>query len=159
PTPKGTRHMRLEGKKALVFGAGQLPGRTIGNGKATSIAFAREGAKVFCVDRYKEAAEDTAAEIRTAGGTAEVFQADVTDEASVEAAVAACNEAFGGIDILQNNVGISIEGGDALITEITIDSFDRIVAVNLRGMVLTIKHVLPIMCQQQSGVITNISSM
>ncbi|HVV18628.1 MAG TPA: SDR family NAD(P)-dependent oxidoreductase [Pseudonocardiaceae bacterium] len=150
--------MRLKDKVAIIFGGGQLAGRTIGNGKAVALMFAREGAKVFVVDINKEAADETVAEIRAEGGTAEAFQADVTDEPTVEAAITSCHQLWGRIDILHNNVGISIAGGDAGITDITVESFDRVIAVNLRGMVLTIKHTLPIMRQQRFGSIINISS-
>jgi NAD(P)-dependent dehydrogenase (short-subunit alcohol dehydrogenase family) len=150
--------MKLEGKAAIIFGAGQQPGRTIGNGKATALAFAREGAKVFCVDVNLEAAQATVDAIREEGGIAEAFQADVTDEPSIVAAVKACHELWGSIDILHNNVGVSIAVGDATITEITIESFDKVININLRGMVLTCKHVLPIMRRQGSGAIINISS-
>ncbi len=150
--------MRLEGKVAIIFGAGQSAGRTIGNGKAVAMMFAREGAKVFCVDIDKAAAEQTVADIREEGGVAEAFAADVTDEETVVAAVRTVYEQWGSIDILHNNVGVSIAAGDATITDITIDAFDRVMAINLRGMVLTIKHVLPIMRKQQSGSIINISS-
>ncbi|MCH7864607.1 MAG: SDR family NAD(P)-dependent oxidoreductase, partial [Proteobacteria bacterium] len=129
--------MRLKDKIAVVFGAGQSPGATpaIGNGRATSILFAREGAKVLCVDRDPDSAEATAAMIRDEGGEAAVAEADVTSEDAVRRAVEACMERWGRIDILHNNVGISVEGGDAEITEITTEAFDRIVAVNLRSMV------------------------
>jgi NAD(P)-dependent dehydrogenase (short-subunit alcohol dehydrogenase family) len=143
---------------ALIFGGGQTPGRTIGNGKAVALQYSREGAKVFCVDVNKDAADDTVADIRTEGGTAEAFQADITDEPAVIEAVRTCYRLWSRVDVLHNNVGISIAGGDAAITAITIESFDRIIAVNLRGMVLTIKHVLPIMRKQGSGSIVNISS-
>lgn len=150
--------MRLNDKTAIIFGAGQQAGRTIGNGKATAIAFAREGARVLCVDIDEDAARQTVAAITDEGGIAEPFHADVTDEASVVAAVRECHERWKRIDILHNNVGISIAAGDAPITDITIESFDRIIAVNLRGMVLSIKHVLPIMRSQRAGSIINISS-
>lgn len=150
--------MRLENKVAIIFGAGQQPGRTIGNGKATALTFAREGAKVFCVDNNKEAAEETVNSIRDAGGTAEAFVADVTDEDTIVAAVDGCHSLWGSIDVLHNNVGVSIAAGDATITEITIDAFDRVLNINLRSMVLTCKHVLPIMREQGSGSIINISS-
>jgi NAD(P)-dependent dehydrogenase (short-subunit alcohol dehydrogenase family) len=149
---------RLEGKVALIFGAGQMPGRTVGNGRATAITFAREGARVLCVDRHEAAAAETVKAIREAGGDAHAFVADVTHEDEIQAAIADCTGRWGTVDILQNNVGISIEGGDAAITEITVEAFDRIFAVNLTGTMLAIKHTLPIMRRQQSGVITNISS-
>ncbi|HEY1821361.1 MAG TPA: SDR family NAD(P)-dependent oxidoreductase [Trebonia sp.] len=150
--------MRLENKVALIFGGGQLKGRTVGNGKAVALLYAREGAKVFVVDINKEAAEETAADIRAEGGTAEAYQADITSEDDVIGAVRACYRLWKRIDVLHNNVGISIAGGDAPITAITVESFDTIISVNLRGMVLAIKHVLPIMRKQGSGSIINISS-
>jgi NAD(P)-dependent dehydrogenase (short-subunit alcohol dehydrogenase family) len=150
--------MRLENKVALIFGGGQLKGRTVGNGKAVALLYAREGAKVFVADINKEAADETVADIRAEGGSAEALQADITSEADVTGAVRACYRLWGRIDILHNNVGISIAGGDAPITAITVESFDTIISVNLRGMVLAIKHVLPIMRKQGSGSIINISS-
>jgi NAD(P)-dependent dehydrogenase (short-subunit alcohol dehydrogenase family) len=149
---------RLQDKAAIIFGAGQQPGIRIGNGKATALAFAREGAKVFCVDIDEAQANETVAAIREEGGTAEPFVADVTDEDTVVDAVRACHGLWGSVDVLHNNVGVSIAAGDAAITEITIDAFDRVMNINLRGMVLTIKHVLPIMRRQQAGSIINISS-
>ena len=150
--------MRLENKVALIFGGGQLKGRTVGNGKAAALLYAREGAKVFVADINKEAADETVADIRAEGGTAEALQADITSEDDVIAAVRACYRLWGRIDVLHNNVGISIAGGDAPITAITVESFDTIISVNLRGMVLAIKHVLPIMRKQGGGSIINISS-
>ena len=151
--------MRLEGKTAMVVGAGQTPGETIGNGRATAVTFAREGARVLCVDRDLASAEETVAMITDAGGQAQAAQADVVDEEAVRAAVGACVDAFGRLDILHNNVGISLAGGDAEITEITGEGFDRVVAVNLKGMVLACKHALPVMREQGAGAIVNISSM
>ncbi|MFQ5764994.1 MAG: SDR family NAD(P)-dependent oxidoreductase [Rhodospirillales bacterium] len=153
--------MRLKDKIAIVIGAGQSPGPTpaVGNGCATSMVFAREGAKVLAVDRYLEAAEATAAIIADEGGEGAPFEADVTDEAAVAAAIGHCVERWGRIDVLHYNVGMSVEGGDAPITEITTEAFDRIVAVNLRGMVYACKHALPVMREQRSGVILSISSM
>ena len=152
--------MRLKDKVAIVIGAGQAPGETdaIGNGRATSMVFAREGAKVLAVDRSLEAAEETAEKIRAEGGEVATATADVTDEAAVQAAIQACVARFGRLDILHNNVGISVEGGDAPITEIETEAFDRIVAVNLRSVVYTCKHALPIMRAQGAGAILNISS-
>ena len=151
--------MRLKNKVAMVIGAGQRPGRTMGNGRATAVLFAREGARVLAVDRNLDSAEETVGLIRKEGGEAYAFAADVTDESSLRAAVAACLERWKRIDVLHYNVGISIAGGDAPVTEITAEAFDRIVAVNLRGMVMACKHVLPVMRNQRSGVIINISSI
>lgn len=153
-----TNTQRLAGRVAIIFGAGQMPGRTVGNGKATGLLFAREGATVFAVDRDLAAAEDTRDTIRRLGGESTAFAADVTNEDQVRSAVEACEAAHGRIDILHNNVGISMAAGDAPITEITVESFDMVFAVNLRGMVLACKYVLPIMRRQGSGSIINISS-
>ena len=152
--------MRLKDKVAIVIGAGQAPGVTdaIGNGRAAALLFAREGAKVLAVDRHLEAAEETAALARADGGEAAAVAADVIDEAAVRAAIEACTARYGRLDILHNNVGISVEGGDAPITEIETEAFDRIVAVNLRSVVYACKHALPIMRAQGGGAIINISS-
>jgi NAD(P)-dependent dehydrogenase (short-subunit alcohol dehydrogenase family) len=149
---------RLAGKMAVVVGAGQTPGETIGNGRATAILFAREGASVLCVDRVLASAEETVAMIVDEGGIASAFQADVTDEAQVQAIVAAAKERLGRIDILHNNVGIGLR--DRSITQLLEADFDRILSVNLKGMWLTIKHFLPAMREQGGGgAIVNISSM
>ncbi len=151
--------MRLKNRVAMVIGAGQRPGPTLGNGRATAVLFAREGARVFAVDRNLDSAEETVGLIKKDGGEAVAFAADVTDESSLQAAVAACLDRWKRIDVLHYNVGISIAGGDAPVTEITAEAFDRIVAVNLRGMVMACKHTLPVMRKQRSGVIIHISSM
>jgi len=153
--------MRLKDKTALIFGAGQAPGETpaIGNGRAVSELFARHGARVLCVDRHLDSAEETARRIRDEGGEAQAVAADVTSEDQVKAAVDACVERWGRIDILHNNVGISVEGGDAAVTEITTEAFDRIIAVNLRSMVYACKYTIPVMRNQKSGAIVSISSM
>ena len=103
--------MRLENKIAIVIGAGQSPGETIGNGRATCLVFAREGAKVLCVDRDMDSAEQTAEAIRAEGGTAQAFRADVTIEAELAAMAAHCVAEWGRIDVLHYNVGIgTVEG-------------------------------------------------
>jgi NAD(P)-dependent dehydrogenase (short-subunit alcohol dehydrogenase family) len=149
---------RLADKIAIVIGAGQGPGTGMGNGRATALRFAQEGAKVFAVDRDLGSAEETVAMIVNAGGDAVAYSADVTKEATLAAAIKAAHDRWGRIDILHNNVGVSIAGGDAPPTEITEEAFDRIVAINLRGTVMACKHVLPIMRKQRSGAIVNISS-
>lgn len=150
---------RVEGKAAIVFGAGQTPGETIGNGRATALVLAAEGAKVLVVDREEKSADETAAMIREKGGKAEPFVADVVFEDQVKAAIGACLRAFGRIDILHNNVGASLALGDATATELEEAAFDRLVAVNLRGMWFACKHAIPAMRTQGSGSIVNISSM
>jgi NAD(P)-dependent dehydrogenase (short-subunit alcohol dehydrogenase family) len=146
---------RLESKVALVMGAG-ASGPGWGNGKAAAVLFAREGARVYCVDLIAEAAEETAAIIRGEGGEAEVAQADVSDSAAVAAAVSGCVEAFGRLDLLDNNVGILEVGGPVELSEA---SWDRQMAVNLRSMHLACKHAIPAMLQGGGGAIVNIGSI
>ena len=148
--------MRLEGKKAIVIGAGQTPGETIGNGRATAILFAREGAQVMCVDRRRDSAQDTVDMIEKEGGTAFAHECDITSEAANVALVAAARETMGRIDILHNNVGIG--AGDAPPHALSEEGYDKIMLVNLKAMWLTCKHVIPVMREQQSGAIVNISS-
>lgn len=151
--------MRLEGKIAIIIGAGQSPGEGMGNGRATALRFAREGARILAVDRSLASAEETTALIAQEGGEGVAFEADVTEEATLARAVAAAHQRWGRIDILHNNVGMSIAGGDAPLLEITEAAFDRICAINLRGTVMACKQVLPVMRTQRSGVIINISSV
>jgi NAD(P)-dependent dehydrogenase (short-subunit alcohol dehydrogenase family) len=151
--------MRLKGKVAIVIGAGQSPGEGLGNGRATVLRFVQEGASVLAVDRDLAAAEETTALAQGEVGTCVPFAADVVKEATLAAAVAEAKSRWGRIDILHNNVGVSIAGGDAPPLEITEEAFDRICAINLRGTVMACKHVLPIMLAQQDGVIINISSI
>ena len=150
--------LRLDGQAAIVVGGGQTPGQTIGNGRATAITYARAGARVLVADRDLDAAAATVAEIPAEGGDAVPFRADVTDEADIAAMVADACDRWGRLDILHNNVGISVAGGDAEISKIEGEAFDRIMAINLKSMVLAIKHALPVMRGQQSGNIVNISS-
>ena len=150
--------LRLDGQAAIVVGGGQTPGQTIGNGRATAITYARAGARVLVADRDLDAAAATVAEITAEGGEAFPFRADVTDEADIAAMIADACDRWGRLDILHNNVGISVAGGDAEISKIEGEAFDRIMAINLKSMVLAIKHALPVMRGQQSGNIVNISS-
>ena len=150
---------RVKDRAAIIFGGGQTPGETIGNGRATAILLAREGARLMVVDRDLGAAEETAAIIRGEGGQAVAFAAQITEESQVRDAIAACLSTFGRIDILHNNVGASLALGDASATDLTVEAFDQIVAVNLRGMWLACKHAIPVMREQRSGSIVNISSM
>ena len=151
--------MLMTDKVAIVVGGGQTPGETIGNGRATSIQFAREGASVLVADRDLASAEETVGMIVGEGGSAVAVTVDVTVESSVAALIEHCCDTWGRIDVLHNNVGMSLAGGDAVIDEITTEAFDRLVNLNLRGMVLTAKHALPHMREAASGVILNVSSM
>ncbi len=151
--------MRLQDKVAIVVGAGQSPGEGVGNGRATALTFAREGAKVVCVDRDLKSAQETVDLIGANQGTAVAVKADVTKNAEIKAMVADTHARWGRIDILHNNVGVSLAGGDAELDKITEEAFDRCVAINLKSCILAAKHVIPIMREQKSGVIINISSM
>lgn len=151
--------MELKDKVALVVGGGQAPGKTIGNGRATAIQFAREGACVFVGDIDLSSAEETVAMIKDEGFQANALDLDVCDESSIARFVSAASDKAGKIDILHNNVGVSISGGDAPIEDIEVENFDRLVQINLRGMVLTTKHALPHMRRAESGVILNVSSL
>jgi NAD(P)-dependent dehydrogenase (short-subunit alcohol dehydrogenase family) len=125
--------MRLKDKVAVIIGAGQGPGEGLGNGRATVLRFVQEGAKVLAVDRDLASAEETA---RLAGGECNAFEADVTKEPALAAAIQAALARWGRIDILHYNVGVSLGGGDAAPLEITEEAFDRICAINLRGCVM-----------------------
>jgi NAD(P)-dependent dehydrogenase (short-subunit alcohol dehydrogenase family) len=149
---------RLAGKAAVVVGAGQTPGETIGNGRAIALLFAREGARVLCVDRVAERAAETAAMIREEGGEAHAFTADITRAAEAEALVAEAMARLGALDILVNNVGIG-GGGDGPIHKLEEAAFDRTMAVNLKGMVLVTKAALGPMRAAGRGAIVNISSL
>jgi NAD(P)-dependent dehydrogenase (short-subunit alcohol dehydrogenase family) len=151
--------MRLKDRVAIVVGAGQSPGEGMGNGRATALTFAREGAKVLCVDHNLTSAEETVAMIGAKGGTAVAFKADVTRDAELKAMVEDANARWGRIDILHNNVGVSIAGGDAELLDFTEQALERCVAINLKSCIFAAKHVIPIMRRQQSGAIINISSM
>jgi NAD(P)-dependent dehydrogenase (short-subunit alcohol dehydrogenase family) len=151
--------MRLNDKIAVIIGAGQSPGEGMGNGRATALRFAREGAKILAVDHNLASAEETAALVRAEHGECVAFDADVTKEATLAGAIAAATQRWGRIDILHNNVGVSLGGGDAPLAQITEEMFDRVSAINLRGTIMACKHVLPVMQRQKTGVIINISSI
>ena len=148
--------MRLQNKVAIVTGAGQTPGQTVGNGRATALLFAREGAQVMLTDRRLESAEETARLIRGEGGDCFAFEMDVSNEADCKKMAAACVAHYGRIDILHNNVGIG--GGDSGVTSLTEEAWTRIMDVNLKSMFLTCKHTVPVMREQGEGAIVNISS-
>jgi NAD(P)-dependent dehydrogenase (short-subunit alcohol dehydrogenase family) len=149
---------RVDGKAAIVVGGGQTKGETIGNGRATAVVLAREGARVLVVDRDLNSAEETAEMIRQEGGAAWAAEADITDEEANRRLVATALERLGRIDILHNNVGASLALGDATAAELTVEAFQRSFDVNLKGMWLTCKHALPAL-RESSGSIVNISSM
>jgi len=146
---------RLQGKVAIITGAGSI-GEGIGNGKATAIVFAREGAQVMLVDLSLDAGEETRSVIEGEGGECIVFQADVSSSQDCEAIVDQCHRAFGRVDILHNNVGIEEAGG---LEETSEASWDKTLNVNLKSMFLMCKQVIGPMQEQGSGAIINISSI
>lgn len=148
---------RLAGKVAIIVGGGQTPGETIGNGRATAMRFAQEGARVLVVDRRLDSAEETVAMIRAEGGEAQACEADVTRAVDCQRFVEAAITKFGKLDILHNNVGIG--GGDRTAASMTEEVWDRIFNVNLRGIMLSCREALKPMRDQGHGVITNISSV
>lgn len=149
--------MRLKDKVAIVVGAGQTPGDTIGNGRATAILFAREGARVLLVDNNFESVQETQRLIEAEGGTCSAVKADFTNQQDCESFVRAAKQTYGRVDVLHNNVGIG--GANDEILSLPEESWDRIMTVNLKGMFLSCRSVLPVMREQKSGAIINISSI
>lgn len=145
---------RLEGKVAIVTGAGCV-GTGWGNGRATCVRFAQEGAKIFAVDLRAETMDETLTRTREAGGEIEPYLCDVTDRNAVDAMVAACIDRFGVADILVNNVGGSAKGGATVLSE---EDWDRQMDFNLKSVYLTCRAVLPHMVEQGAGAIVNTSS-
>jgi NAD(P)-dependent dehydrogenase (short-subunit alcohol dehydrogenase family) len=148
---------RLEGKVAIVTGAGQTPGDTIGNGRAISILFARAGARVMLVDLRLDSAAETQAMITKEGGEAFAFAADVTRSDDCRRLAEECVAHYGRIDILVNNVGTG--GEDLGPVKLKEEAWERIYNVNVKSMYLTCKHVIPYMEKQGGGSIVNISSI
>jgi NAD(P)-dependent dehydrogenase (short-subunit alcohol dehydrogenase family) len=148
---------RLAGKAAVVVGGGQLPGDTIGNGKAAALLFGWAGARVMVVDHHLDRAEATVAEIIDAGGDAFAHRCDITSEAQCQEMIATAADRMGRIDVLHNNVGIGTHDGSP--TRITEEGLDVLLDVNLKGLIFTCKHAIPVMRPQGSGSIINISSV
>ena len=145
---------RVRDKAIIVTGAGSI-GPGMGNGKASSILYAREGGRVLLVDRDAAAAEETRRLIAAEGGQALVLTCDVTSSGDCRRLAQACLDAFGRIDVLHNNVGIAVPGGAVELAE---EDWDRTMRVNVTSMFLTCKHVLPHMERQGRGTIVNIAS-
>src|SRR5436309_1262971 len=161
PTRRNSRYWidamanRLDGRVALVFGAGSV-GAGWGNGKAAAVAFAREGTKVIAVDLKKEAADETRDIIRAEGGNCESHAADVTRAEQVQAVVSQALAEHGRIDVLHNNVGLAKMGD---VIDLSEEDWDLMLDVNLKSVYLTCKYVLPSMLTARKGVIINISSL
>jgi len=145
---------RLQGRIAIVTGAGCI-GPGWGNGRATAVRFAEEGARIFAVDRELDSVAETVERVKAVGGEIVTHQCDVTDSASVEVMVKTCLEHFGRIDVLVNNVGGSAAGGPVEMAE---EIWDAQVDSNLKSVFLTLKHVLPVMEKQKAGAVVNIAS-
>lgn len=145
---------RLDGKVAVVVGAGSV-GPGWGNGRATAVVFAREGARVFAVDRSAESMQETVEKARPFGGEITTHLCDATDGKAVAAMAEACVKAYGRIDILVNVVGGSAAGGPV---ELSQEAWRNQLDHNLGSVFLACKHVLPVMVERRSGAIVNISS-
>jgi len=146
---------RLNGRTAIVTGGGG------GIGGATARALAREGASVLVVDVNEEAAEAVAGGIRDTGGVAASFRADLSEEHDVEATIAEVMKRFGRLDVLHNNAALTDSdflSADTAVTELSLEVWDRTLAVNLRSQMLMCKHAVPIMADQGGGSIINMSS-
>ncbi len=146
---------RLAGKIAIVTGAGSR-GPGVGNGKATAILMAREGARVLCVDAQKDRAEDTVALIHAEHGEALAFAADVTRKTDCDAMVAEADSRWGGLDVLHNNVGIESR---QLLMDTTEEEWDRVMAVDLKSMLLATQAAVPALERRGGGAITCVSSV
>jgi NAD(P)-dependent dehydrogenase (short-subunit alcohol dehydrogenase family) len=146
---------RLLEKVAIVVGAGSVA-TGIGNGKATAMAFAREGARVLAVDVSSDAVGQTGNLIRAEGGQCETIVADVSTSSGVRAMVERCLQSYGRVDILHNNVGVMFPGGPGDLDEA---EWDRAFALNIKPMFLACREVLPIMERQRSGSIINVGSI
>jgi NAD(P)-dependent dehydrogenase (short-subunit alcohol dehydrogenase family) len=147
---------RVEGKVAIVTGAGSTPGPGVGTGKATAVVLAREGAQVMLVDLHPERAEETLRMIEDEGGKAQVFAGDATRSDDCAAMVEAALDTFGTVDILVNNIGLASVG---TVVDLTEEAWDRAFDVNLRTAFLASKHVVPVMAERGGGSIVNMSSI
>ncbi|MFL1462357.1 SDR family NAD(P)-dependent oxidoreductase [Roseococcus sp. DSY-14] len=147
--------LRLDGKVALVTGAGSV-GPGWGNGKATAVLLARQGARVFCLDINPAAVAETVAIITGEGHEAQAHACDVTRSDEVREAVEACVARFGGLDILVNNVGGSAPGGAASMPE---EAWDAQMDMNLRSVFLGCKHALPHLLARAPSAIVNLASI
>jgi NAD(P)-dependent dehydrogenase (short-subunit alcohol dehydrogenase family) len=145
---------RLQDKVAIITGAGSV-GPGWGNGRATAVLFAREGAKVFAADKNGDSMKETVERVAEFGGTIKTHECDVTRSGDVKAMIDACLAAFGRIDILVNNVGGSAPGGPVELSE---EAWDGQMNYNLKSVFLACKHVLPIMEKQGGGAIVNLAS-
>src|SRR5437016_6007230 len=143
--------MRLTNKIALITGAGS------GMGRAAALLFAKEGAKIAAVDINEAPAQETVKQIKAEGGNAFAFRADVSKTEDAKAMVDAAIKNFGGLNVVYNNAGIEGEGG--FLAQLSEEGFDRVIAINLRGVWLGMKHSLPHMVKNGGGSIINTASI
>lgn len=146
----------LDSVVAIVTGGGSQLDDGVGNGKATALLLAREGSRVLVVDRRLTAAEATVAAITAEGGTAAAFEADVTDEVACAAMVDDAVGRWGSVGVLVNNVGIGSRGS---VVDETVESWDRVMRINVRSMMTTSKFAIPVMVDGGRGAIVNVSSI
>jgi NAD(P)-dependent dehydrogenase (short-subunit alcohol dehydrogenase family) len=147
---------RVEGKVAIVAGAGSTPGPGVGTGRATAIVLAREGARVLLVDMHSERAEETLRLLEAEGGIGSVFAADMTKASDCDAMVRAAVDIYGSVDILVNNIGLAVPGNVVNTTEA---DWDRVLDATLRTTFLASKYVVPEMAKKGAGSIVNIGSI
>ena len=145
---------RLAGKVAIVTGAGCV-GPGWGNGRAIAYRFAQEGARVFAVDKDLESIKETLEKVSSVGGEITAYECNVTDTAAVAQMVAACQQKYGTVDILVNNVGAPAPGGALALSE---DDWDKQIELNLKTVFVVSKHVIPVMSAKGGGSIVNIAS-
>ncbi|WP_417516946.1 SDR family NAD(P)-dependent oxidoreductase [Minwuia sp.] len=149
--------MQLDGKVALIVGAGQTSGDGIGNGRATALAFAREGARLMLASRSTGSLEETRDMVRAEGFEAEMIAADITDMDACHAMVKATTDAYGRVDVMHNNAAVGSHEGDS--ANIDPGQWREVMDINLNGAVFASKAVLPAMRAQNSGCITHVGSI
>lgn len=148
--------VRADDKRVIVIGGGQRDGETIGNGRAVAVLFARSGAQVLVVDRLLDRAAATVAQIESEGGRAHAFAADVAKAGAARAIIDHAAERLGGLDVLVNNVGVY--DGDSHGNDLSLETWDRIMNINLRATWLSSQAAIPLLREAGGGVIVNISS-
>lgn len=147
---------RLDGRVVLVIGAGSMKPGELSNGRAAAVTYARAGAKVVAVDISEEALKGTADALEAEGREWLALVGDAADETSIDAIVAEVVARFGAIDVLHNNVGILTFG---TLTNTTVETWDRIMALNVRSMFVATRAVLPHMIARKRGTIVNVSAL
>ena len=141
---------RVAGKVAIVVGAWQTPGQGVGNGRAAAPPLAGRGGRGWLrLTATSPPPRETVDQIVADGGDALVVRVHVTSESDIRTMTSTCLDRFGRIDVLHNNVGVSVLAGDAPVTDVEAEAFGRVMAINLEGMVLACKHALPVMREEE----------